>query len=47
MTNAVRSIDKKSNKTHERKKPPVFTTMELKKICKEYKWNADLGSKWN
>lgn len=34
MTNAVRSIDKKSNKTHERKKTPVFTTMELKKICK-------------
>lgn len=34
MSNATRHIDKKINKDHDRKKPPVFTTSELKEICK-------------
>lgn len=34
MTDAVRHIDKKVKNKQERKKPPVFTTSELKKICK-------------
>lgn len=34
MSNAVRHSDKKTNKIKNHKKPPVFTTAELKESCK-------------
>lgn len=34
MTNATRNVDKKIDKIKVRKKPAVFTTAELKRICK-------------